>query len=185
MINHKKLSLCMFATALFIITKLSGQIFFGSIYYGSSATTFKPIFGQPDGGSSDMETPPGQSGGEESVIGSECYSLLGNCNSKLFGEMQVVWRNILMIIQGQSAIIRAETDLLPPKQKGVDPATGVVKNPNGHGWIDKWVNIWKQDRSRHGGFHWDVTHPNGSNTNVLPDGRVRPGSIDNFPNICR
>jgi hypothetical protein len=77
MITHEKIPLYMLVTALLIITILSGQIFFGSINYGSSAMTLKPIFGQPDGGSSDSETPPGQSGGEESVIGSECYSLLG------------------------------------------------------------------------------------------------------------
>ena len=35
----------------------------------------------------------------------------------------------------------------------------------------------------HGGAHWDVQHPDGSHTNVFPDGNVV--GEDNFPNKSR
>ncbi len=49
----------------------------------------------------------------------------------------------------------------------------------GHGWCDKYGNIWIPTGSgslAHGGAHWDVQHPRGHGyCNVYPGGRVRGG----------
>ncbi len=57
----------------------------------------------------------------------------------------------------------------PPKQKGNPP---IVSNPQGKGYVDKDGNIWEWAQDQHGGPHWDVQHPDGSHTNVFPNGNV-------------
>lgn len=47
----------------------------------------------------------------------------------------------------------------------------IVKNPQGKGYLDN-NNIWKRTQDQRGGPHWDVQHPDGSHTNVFPDGNV-------------
>ncbi|HEY7418682.1 MAG TPA: hypothetical protein VH593_26120, partial [Ktedonobacteraceae bacterium] len=39
---------------------------------------------------------------------------------------------------------------------------------------------WAKGGAQHGGPHWDVQHPNGTHTNVAPNGKVI--GKDNFPN---
>ena len=63
-----------------------------------------------------------------------------------------------------------------PKQKG-NPE--VVKTKGG-GYVDADGNVWVWDKSGHGGPHYDVQHPDGTHTNVYPDGEVHQGK-DNFP----
>ncbi len=60
---------------------------------------------------------------------------------------------------------------IPPKQKGNPP---YVRAPKG-GFLDKYGNIWRRDKSKHGGEHWDVEHPDGSHTNVDDDGEISHG----------
>jgi hypothetical protein len=64
-----------------------------------------------------------------------------------------------------------------PKQKG-NPE--IVKNPEGPGYVDEHGNVWEWARDQHGGPHWDVQHPDGTHTNVGPNGEVI--GPDNFPN---
>ena len=66
---------------------------------------------------------------------------------------------------------------VPSDYKG---APEVVPNPEGKGFVDEDGNVWEWSRDPHGGPHWDVQHPDGSHTNVFPDGRVPPGQDDNF-----
>lgn len=63
----------------------------------------------------------------------------------------------------------------PPKG-----AHGKPQRVRGGGFEDKNGNVWKWDPSGHAGPHWDVEHPDGSHTNVAPDGTVI--GKDNFPN---
>jgi hypothetical protein len=65
---------------------------------------------------------------------------------------------------------------VPPKQKG---STDPVRKKGG-GFVDKYGNTWEWAKDQHGGPHWDVQHPNGSHTNVAPDGTII--GPDNFPN---
>jgi hypothetical protein len=55
------------------------------------------------------------------------------------------------------------------------------------GYIDddgnKWEWVPEGSGAAHGGAHWDVQHPDGSHTNVFPDGNVV--GEDNFPNKSR
>jgi hypothetical protein len=56
------------------------------------------------------------------------------------------------------------------------------RGPQG-GYLDAQGNEWvphPHPGGREGDFHWDVQHPNGSHTNVRPDGEVHHGD-DNFP----
>lgn len=64
---------------------------------------------------------------------------------------------------------------VPPKG-----AHGRPQPVRGGGFKDKYGNVWKWDPSGHAGPHWDVEHPDGSHTNVAPDGTVI--GKDNFPN---
>lgn len=64
---------------------------------------------------------------------------------------------------------------VPPK-KGY----GKPQRVRGGGFEDSNGNVWKWDPSGHAGPHWDVQHPDGSHTNVAPDGTVI--GKDNFPN---
>ena len=51
------------------------------------------------------------------------------------------------------------------------------------GYVDEQGNEWVPHPHSSGqeeNFHWDVQHPNGSHTNVRPDGGVHHGE-DNFP----
>jgi RHS repeat-associated protein len=57
---------------------------------------------------------------------------------------------------------------VPPKQKGNPP---YVRAPQG-GFKDANGNIWRRDKSAHGGPHWDVEHPDGSHTNVDDTGKI-------------
>lgn len=65
----------------------------------------------------------------------------------------------------------------PPKVKGANP-TDPVHAPKGGGYIDKNGDIWKWSPDptgkTPGGGHWDVQHPDGSHTNVKPDGSIKP-----------
>ncbi|MBE9129647.1 MULTISPECIES: polymorphic toxin type 37 domain-containing protein [unclassified Coleofasciculus] len=65
---------------------------------------------------------------------------------------------------------------VPPKQAG-NPE--IVRHPEGGGWIDAKGNNWEWAHDQHAGPHWDVQHPDGTHTNVYPDGMVHQGS-DNF-----
>jgi hypothetical protein len=68
----------------------------------------------------------------------------------------------------------------PPKQGRGNPV-----RVRGGGFIDQDGNIWEWAPAgqQHGGPHWDVQHPDGSHTNVAPDGTVI--GKDNFPNKRR
>ncbi len=66
------------------------------------------------------------------------------------------------------------------------PPKGSHGNPQrirGGGFRDTHGNEWKWagGGQAHGGPHWDVQHPDGTHTNVDPDGEVAHGD-DNFPN---
>jgi Flp pilus assembly pilin Flp len=65
---------------------------------------------------------------------------------------------------------------VPPKK-----AHGKPQRVRGGGFEDANGNVWKWDPSGHAGPHWDVEHPDGSHTNVSPEGQVI-GGRDNFPN---
>lgn len=68
----------------------------------------------------------------------------------------------------------------PPKQGRGDPV-----RTRGGGYVDQDGNTWEwaPPGAQHGGPHWDVQHPDGSHTNVAPDGTVI--GKDNFPNKRR
>jgi hypothetical protein len=69
-------------------------------------------------------------------------------------------------------------------QRPYVPPRGAHGRPQpvrGGGFKDAYGNVWKWDPSGHAGPHWDVEHPDGSHTNVAPDGTVI-GGRDNFPN---
>jgi hypothetical protein len=63
----------------------------------------------------------------------------------------------------------------PPTYPG---AGEYVPSPQG-GYLDRYGNRWEWAADPHAGPHWDVQHPDGSHTNVYPDGVVHQGS-DNF-----
>jgi hypothetical protein len=63
----------------------------------------------------------------------------------------------------------------PPTYPG---AGQFVSSPQG-GYVDRLGNRWEWAADAHGGPHWDVQHPDGSHTNVYPDGVVHQGA-DNF-----
>ncbi len=67
-----------------------------------------------------------------------------------------------------------EATYVPPKS-----AHGSPVGSRGRGYADRDGNIWRPDRSRHGGDHWDVEHKNGTHTNVFPDGKIL--GANNFP----
>jgi hypothetical protein len=53
------------------------------------------------------------------------------------------------------------------------------------GYVDEDGNVWEWAKGggQHGGEHWDVQQPDGSHTNVAPDGTII--GKDNFPNKRR
>jgi hypothetical protein len=65
---------------------------------------------------------------------------------------------------------------IPPKSGRGQPVR------KGKGFVDAKGNVWEWARggAQHGGPHWDVQHPDGSHTNVAPNGKVI--GKDNFPN---
>lgn len=63
----------------------------------------------------------------------------------------------------------------PPAQAG----SPELVRARGGGYLDRYGNRWEWARDQHGGPHWDVQHPNGTHTNVYPDGMVHQG-VDNF-----
>jgi hypothetical protein len=66
---------------------------------------------------------------------------------------------------------------IPPKKGHGKP----FRSPDVKGaWEDAKGNDWEWAQDQHGGPHWDVQHPDGSHTNVAPDGTVI--GKDNFPN---
>jgi hypothetical protein len=65
---------------------------------------------------------------------------------------------------------------VPPRQAG-NP--DVVRHPEGNGYLDAAGNRWEWAKDQHAGPHWDVQHPDGTHTNVYPDGIVHQGA-DNF-----
>src|SRR3954452_5804218 len=68
---------------------------------------------------------------------------------------------------------------VPPKKSRGRPHR--VRGDRGYGYEDEHGNVWVWDPRGHAGPHWDVQHPDGSHTNVYPDGEVHQGK-DNFPN---
>jgi len=68
----------------------------------------------------------------------------------------------------------------PPKKGRGNPVRG-----NRGGYVDEDGNVWEWAKGggQHGGPHWDVQHPDGSHTNVAPDGTII--GKDNFPNKRR
>jgi Bacterial toxin 37 len=68
---------------------------------------------------------------------------------------------------------------VPPKKSRGQPHK--VRGDRGYGYEDEHGNVWVWDPRGHAGPHWDVQHPDGSHTNVYPDGEVHQGK-DNFPN---
>jgi uncharacterized protein RhaS with RHS repeats len=74
-----------------------------------------------------------------------------------------------------------------PYNPPVDKTGNPCYPKSGTGALDSSGNVWdldKQGRSV-GNPHWDVQHPNGSHTNVNPEGSDNPGEVnhgsDNFP----
>ncbi len=68
---------------------------------------------------------------------------------------------------------------IPPKKGRGQP----VWDANKGGFVDEYGNVWVWAKAKHGGDHWDVEHPDGSHTNVAPNGRVIGSSAkDKFPN---
>jgi hypothetical protein len=61
---------------------------------------------------------------------------------------------------------------VPPRRAG-NPE--VVTWPEGGGFEDTYGNKWEWAKDPHAGPHWDVQHPNGTHTNVYPDGIVHQG----------
>jgi hypothetical protein len=70
---------------------------------------------------------------------------------------------------------------VPPKKSRGKPQR--YRGDKGYGWIDKDGNVWKW-RPDARPPHWDVQHPDGSHTNVGPDGEIDHGP-DRFPNRPR
>jgi hypothetical protein len=68
---------------------------------------------------------------------------------------------------------------VPPKKSRGQPHR--VRGDRGYGYEDEHGNVWVWDPRGHAGPHWDVQHPDGSHTNVYPDGEIHQGK-DNFPN---
>jgi hypothetical protein len=78
---------------------------------------------------------------------------------------------------------------VPPKNSHGKPKKVPAGGRGGaKGYEDADGNIWVWNppggRTAHGGPHWDVQHPDGSHTNVDPDGTITHGD-DNFPNKSR
>jgi hypothetical protein len=71
---------------------------------------------------------------------------------------------------------------VPPKKSHGKPHR--VRGDRGTGYEDVDGNVWVWDPRGHAGPHWDVQHPDGSHTNVYPDGEIHQGA-DNFPNKPR
>lgn len=71
---------------------------------------------------------------------------------------------------------------VPPKKARGKPFR--VRGDRGNGYEDGDGNVWVWDPRGHAGPHWDVQHPDGSHTNVYPDGEIHQGK-DNFPNKSR
>ena len=67
----------------------------------------------------------------------------------------------------------------PPKKARGKP----FKTRGGYVDEDGTVWEWAKGGGQHGGEHWDVQHPDGSHTNVAPDGTII--GKDNFPNKRR
>jgi hypothetical protein len=82
---------------------------------------------------------------------------------------------------GQAANLpqRGSRPYVPPKKSRGQPHR--VRGDRGYGYEDEHGNVWVWDPRGHAGPHWDVQHPDGSHTNVYPDGEVHQGK-DNFPN---
>ena len=77
---------------------------------------------------------------------------------------------------------------VPPKSSHGQPKKVPAGGRGGaKGYEDADGNIWVWNppgsSGAHGGAHWDVQHPDGSHTNVYPDGSIR--GEDNFPNKSR
>jgi hypothetical protein len=92
---------------------------------------------------------------------------------------------------GQAANLPTGGDrpYVPPKNSHGKPKKVPAGGRGGaKGYEDADGNIWVWNppggRTSHGGAHWDVQHPDGSHTNVDPDGRITHGD-DNFPNKSR
>jgi hypothetical protein len=78
---------------------------------------------------------------------------------------------LLTIGQSKKLPKAGDFPYVAPKQKGSPP---YVRAPQG-GSRDAKGNIWRRDKSGHGGPHWDVEHPDGSHTNVDERGEVIHG----------
>lgn len=72
---------------------------------------------------------------------------------------------------------------VPPRQAGSPEVVRWTRGGEGNrsvgGFEDIHGNRWEWARDQHAGPHWDVQHPDGTHTNVYPDGMVHQGA-DNF-----
>ena len=72
---------------------------------------------------------------------------------------------------------------VPPRQPGSPEIVRWTRGGEGRyrvgGFEDIHGNRWEWAHDQHAGPHWDVQHPDGSHTNVYPDGMVHQGA-DNF-----
>jgi Domain of unknown function (DUF6531) len=71
---------------------------------------------------------------------------------------------------------RGDVAYVPPRSKGGD----IPRDRQG-GFVDRGGNSWRWDGKK---GEWDVQHPDGSHTNVGPDGKVTHGP-NNFPKGSR
>lgn len=72
----------------------------------------------------------------------------------------------------------AQAPGLPAEKDGFIPKKNwdgkKAKHRRGWGWPDQKGNIWvPTGPNGHGGPHWDVQHPDGSYTNIVPGGKAR------------
>ncbi len=81
---------------------------------------------------------------------------------------QSVTDNINRISLGNSLPRAGEFPYNPPKQKGNPP---YVRGLQGS-FVDESGNVWKRDKSGHGGPHWDVVTKDGKHLNVNDEGDV-------------
>ena len=90
---------------------------------------------------------------------------------------------ILQVSQAQklpidpSKVVAGGRIYIPPTQKGGRREPVRAKDGS---FIDDKGNIWKWAVDKHAGEHWDVTHKDGTHTNVASDGKII--GDDNFPN---
>jgi len=133
-----------------------------SVLAGKSAVSGAPGSGGVPGGSGGV---PGGSGGVPGVNGAPAAAAAGAAGAGAANRGP----------QSDRLPSGGQRPYVPPKK-----AHGKPQRVRGGGFEDASGNVWKWDPSGHAGPHWDVEHPDGSHTNVAPDGTVI--GKDNFPN---